>query len=102
VRGTGTSENLHLLELHLSDGCKECAATMQVWEQVREIGARESTYNPPQNAVRMAKLECVASRRYEAREVIASLAFDTLSRRGRAECIQPANEWFPCSALQGQ
>src|SRR5205823_2471420 len=74
VRGTGTSENLHLLELHLSDGCKECAATMQVWEQVREIGARESAYNPPQAAVRMAKLEFVASRLYEAREVVASLA----------------------------
>ena len=80
VRGTGTSENLHLLELHLSDGCKECAATMQVWEQVREIGARESAYNPPQAAVRMAKLEFVASRLYEAREVVASLAFDTLSQ----------------------
>jgi hypothetical protein len=77
VRATRT-ESYESLELHLADRCQDCAATLNVWQQVREIAFRESTYSPPETAVRMAKLEFAAGCFHKEREITASLAFDTL------------------------
>jgi hypothetical protein len=77
VRGIGTPVEL---ESHLSKDCADCAATAKFWQQLREIAARESTYNPPEAAVRMAKVEFAASRIHEDREITASMTFDSLSQ----------------------
>jgi len=76
VRGIGTPVEL---ESHLSRGCADCAATSELWQQLREIAARESAYNPPEAAVRLAKVEFAASRIHEYREITASMTFDSLS-----------------------
>jgi hypothetical protein len=45
---------------HLDQGCKPCAATLQLWQNVREIAERESTFTPHENVVRVVKSQFAA------------------------------------------
>lgn len=69
------------LESHLAAGCLDCTTTHGFWKQVYGVAARESDYCPPENAVRVVKLEFAASHQQRAAQAHeASLVFDTLSQ----------------------
>lgn len=75
---SGLSENA-AVQSHLGRGCKDCMATLQVWQKVQSTAAAESSYRPPENAVRMVKMEFVARHSRDAAEKAdASLVFDTV------------------------
>src|SRR6266478_6182894 len=44
-----------LMEQHLKQGCKRCAETVSLWQRVRQSAASEVSYQPPEDAVRIAK-----------------------------------------------
>jgi hypothetical protein len=50
-----SAEEQKLMEKHLKEGCKRCMETVSVWQRVRESGAAEGQYQPPEGAVRLAK-----------------------------------------------
>lgn len=79
VRGTGSPAEGARVEAHLK-GCSECVALLNTWREVKTMGCCESMYTPPQNAVRMAKLEFAAVRPEDAEAITARLTFDTFSR----------------------
>jgi len=80
VRGTNSPGGHAELESHLARGCKDCATALKFWQQVQQIAAHERKYNPPETSVRMAKVEFVATRADDAKEITATLTFDTISR----------------------
>jgi hypothetical protein len=43
------------MEKHVENGCKLCARELSQWQRVRHLAAAEASYQPPQEAVRIAK-----------------------------------------------
>ena len=67
------------LQSHLASQCPQCAEGLLVWSQLHAIGARESTYCPPSDSVRLAKLEFEATRLQE-NETLGKVVFDSFSQ----------------------
>jgi hypothetical protein len=53
-QAVGASEK-QLMERHLKQGCKRCSKTVALWQQVRQSAASEANFQPPEDAVRIAK-----------------------------------------------
>jgi len=70
------------IESHLANGCPECTSTLGLWKGVRSFAAAEPNYCPPENMVRMMKMEFTARQpRNEAVETTdAKAVFDSFSR----------------------
>jgi hypothetical protein len=45
---------------HIDDGCKKCAATLQLWQSVLSIAAQERSFTPPADTVRVVKSQFAA------------------------------------------
>src|SRR5882672_11323386 len=43
------------MQKHLATGCKRCKETVSIWQRVSRTAASEATYQPPADAVRLAK-----------------------------------------------
>lgn len=43
------------MQQHLEDGCKPCAAALQLWQSLRAIAHQESRLTPPDDVVRVVK-----------------------------------------------
>jgi len=43
------------MQAHLETGCKPCTKVLHLWTRVRQAADRESTYQPPESAVRSVK-----------------------------------------------
>ncbi len=54
-QAVGTNEK-QLMERHLQQGCKRCRKTVSLWQKVRQSAASEANYQPPEHAVRLAKV----------------------------------------------
>ena len=44
-----------LMERHLKQGCKRCTKTVSLWRRIQQSAASEANYQPPEDAVRVAK-----------------------------------------------
>jgi hypothetical protein len=44
-----------LMAQHLKQGCKRCKETVSLWQRVQRSAASEANYQPPEDAVRVAK-----------------------------------------------
>lgn len=66
------------LQSHFASGCQSCTATLHFWKQVANLAAVENSYGPPENVVRMAKLEFAAMQSRRPPEAVeARIVFDT-------------------------
>jgi hypothetical protein len=52
----------HEMERHLEEGCPRCKKTVSLWQRVRQTAKSASQYQPPENAVRIAKAAFAAAR----------------------------------------
>lgn len=43
------------MERHLKEGCKRCLETVSMWQRVHKSASAEGNYQPPDDAVRVAK-----------------------------------------------
>jgi hypothetical protein len=43
------------MQQHIDSGCKKCAATLQVWQNVVALAAEESAFTPPADVIRIVK-----------------------------------------------
>jgi hypothetical protein len=87
VNQVASSSRKLAMEKHQKDGCERCAKTLARWRRVRQAVAAEASYQPAQEAVRIAKAAFAGSEwaweRKAARRVIEVL-FDSF--------LQPARE----------
>src|SRR5581483_1187836 len=78
VRGSGSSLSMQELQGHLVAGCRECNSAFQIWRAVESFAVNESKYAPPENVVRMVKLEFSLNEAVQPDDsVLASLMFDS-------------------------
>jgi hypothetical protein len=80
VRGISNSERGEM-NSHLANGCQDCVFTRDIWKRIHTVALRESNYAPPEDSVRMVKLEFAAQTFDKAKQpVLANLVFDTLGK----------------------
>jgi hypothetical protein len=48
------------MQLHLDDGCRQCAGILQMWQSVHSVAASESVFTPPSDVVRIVKSQFAA------------------------------------------
>jgi hypothetical protein len=56
ARGVVSPERKAAMESHLQEGCRRCSEVARMWQVVRSAAQRQSGLEPPDSAVRMAKL----------------------------------------------
>src|SRR5271155_3320337 len=49
-----------MMQEHIDDGCKKCAASLQMWRGVLEVARDEITFTPPADVVRVVKSQFAA------------------------------------------
>jgi hypothetical protein len=81
VRGVCASGTTQEVEEHLASSCSECETTRAVWDRISQFAARESDYGPPENLVRLVKLQFAGQRLAEPEVgLIASMIFDSATQ----------------------
>jgi hypothetical protein len=55
VKQMTPTEKRDVMQQHLDGGCKRCAATVELWEKVRETAAAELNYQPPADTMLVVK-----------------------------------------------
>src|SRR2546430_16785562 len=48
------------MEKHIEDGCRKCEAVLKRWQSVFRMAQAESSFSPPEDAVRIAKAQFAA------------------------------------------
>jgi hypothetical protein len=81
VRGISAPGTAQELERHLESRCPECKSAVALWGRVAQFATKESDYAPPENFVRLVKLQ-FANRQADQPEVglIASMIFDSATQ----------------------
>lgn len=81
VRGVGLSGTTQQIETHLATGCSECTSALDLWRRFGTFAAREGEYVPPENLVRLAKLELASNQVTRPQAwTLASMVFDSLTQ----------------------
>jgi hypothetical protein len=81
VRGVGTPESTQQVEQHLTDLCLQCKSSLSFWQDVQNLGVRDTHYAAPENLVRMAKVYFEVSQPAPQKTwPIAALVFDSVTQ----------------------
>jgi hypothetical protein len=81
LHGFSGSATTREIQSHLGNSCADCRTALGRWNAVMSFAVRERSYTPPENLVRMAKLEFSMRHAVEPDAVsIASLIFDSMKQ----------------------
>ena len=81
VRGIGPTKMSGQIEAHLTSGCSDCVASVGMWKKMYSIATSEPGFTPPDNVVRMVKVEFAAAQSPRLSPwTMARLVFDSLSQ----------------------
>ena len=80
VRGVAVSETALAVQGHIANNCPDCKSPFHVWKQVGDLARAEQTYEPPENLVRMVKLEFALQHSPREEGVPAGMIYDSLSQ----------------------
>jgi hypothetical protein len=81
TRGLSAPAQTQGIHAHLAAGCLNCKSGQSLWGRMRKMALAESMYAPPENLVRLAKLEFAAKQEAQPEKwSVASLLFDSLSQ----------------------
>ena len=61
------------MQQHLATGCKPCQENVTVWQRVSKMASAEASYQPPADAVRIAKAAFAASGSAQTKKASQSL-----------------------------
>lgn len=87
VNGVASASQKLAMEKHQSDGCEPCAKTLVRWQRIRQAVAAEASYQPQEEAVRIAKAAFAGSEwawERKAARSVTEVLFDSF--------LQPARE----------
>jgi hypothetical protein len=57
VRNLAPASTAQAMQKHIEDGCSKCEAILRGWQSVFRIAQAESSFSPPEDAVRIAKAQ---------------------------------------------
>jgi hypothetical protein len=81
VRGVGASGTTQEIEGHLASGCPECKTAIALWGRLASLAAKEGDYAPPEDLVRLVKLQFASKQAAEPEGwMIASMIFDSATQ----------------------
>lgn len=81
ARGFSASEKAHGIKAHMAAGCLNCKTAGRFWDRLHTMAIAERGYVPPENLVRLAKLEFSATQELQAEKwTLAGVLFDSLSQ----------------------
>jgi hypothetical protein len=81
VRGVGEPELGIEIRAHLAKGCSKCKTAHDAWSQVRRMATEESSFAPPENLVRLVKLEFSGKAAPRPQKwTLANLVFDSFAQ----------------------
>ncbi|MBZ5667287.1 MAG: hypothetical protein LAO30_22130 [Acidobacteriia bacterium] len=81
VRGVSGPELGKDIRAHLAKGCLKCKTAHDAWSRVRRLAAEDSVYAPPENLVRLVKLEFSSkAARRPMKWTLANLVFNSLAQ----------------------
>lgn len=81
ARGIHMSANVQNIQAHLAAGCSSCKKSNEFWGRFNQMAVAENTYAPPENLVRMVKLEFTAKQRSAPEKwTLAQVLFDTIGQ----------------------
>ncbi len=86
VKHVVTTGQNEAMQEHLATGCKRCKETVSLWQKVSKSAAAEVSYQPPADAVRLAKAAYLTTRLntpQKASHRLVEVLFDSF--------LQPAN-----------
>lgn len=78
VRQALKEKDMQEMQDHLESGCDQCKVAVAAWTRVTALAARESAFEPPVAAVKMAKAAIKLHAR-PTRSSIAKLLFDSVN-----------------------
>ncbi len=80
TRGFGAPEKAQGIQAHIAAGCMNCETARRFWDRVQSLALAESAYAPPENLVRMAKLEFTFRQERAEEWTLADVLFDSFSQ----------------------
>lgn len=81
VRRVAQPKTSQEVEAHLTSKCADCTRSYGIWKKVYAVATNEPSLTPPDNAVRMGKLEFSARQLPQPRPcIMATLVFDSLNQ----------------------
>jgi hypothetical protein len=81
VRGVCVSGTAQEMQDHLESSCPECKRASAVWGRIEQLAAKESNYAPPENLVRLVKLQFAYTQSADPEiGVLASMIFDSTAQ----------------------
>jgi hypothetical protein len=81
VRGVSGPEISRNIKAHFAEGCAECKAANYTWSRVRRFTQEESAYAPPENVVRLAKLNFSGKTEHQSKTwTMAGLVFNSFTQ----------------------
>jgi|SRR5271156_1746856 len=80
ARGFGAAKKPDI-QAHLAAGCLECNAAEVFWRRMQTMALAEAAYAPPEDLVRLVKLEFAAKQEIRPEKwSVASLLFDSITQ----------------------
>ena len=76
VRNLAPATTAQAMQKHIENGCRKCEAVLKGWQSVFRIAQAESSFSPPEDAVRMAKAQFAAVASVQQRRPVR-LVFDS-------------------------
>ena len=78
ARGIDLHGNRAEVMAHLASSCPECKSALDLWQGVANLAAKETDYAPPEDLVRLVKLDFLMPQTADSQEwPIAALLFDS-------------------------
>ena len=80
-RGIGPSKPKSEIEAHIAGGCQDCTTAVGLWRKVHSIAVNEPRFTPPDDVVRMVKVEFAVRQSPQASPwTLAKMVFDNFSQ----------------------
>jgi hypothetical protein len=77
VNHVATIDQREAMQKHLATGCKRCKETVSFWQRVSKTAAAQASYQPSQDAVRLAKAAYLVSGLKKESHGLIEVLFDS-------------------------
>lgn len=80
VRGVAVSETTSAAQAHIANSCPDCKSALDLWKRVGDLASAEQNYLPPENLVRLVKLEFALRPSSQEEGMLAGMLYDSIAQ----------------------
>jgi hypothetical protein len=86
VNGTSAQTAHQEMQKHLDSGCKHCKGIVATWQKIRRSAAQEAQFQPPDDAIRVAKA-AFGNAGFESKPGLAGILAELIFDSGRTPAL---------------